>query len=180
MMGVESCGLVNFSAPNCGSPPPPLESPPTPSSNANKIIIYDTLEAHSRLKHWKLQLYSKSLRRQFVLAVQLISFPVLKHIKMNQNKFTVIVVGGGPVGLTAAHILSRAGIEFFVLERRSSIQIDVGASLALWPQGLRVLSQLGLLDRLQELGEEMGRTVSVSLEGYKYKETWATETMKVK
>lgn len=84
------------------------------------------------------------------------------------------------MGLTAAHVLSRAGIEYVVLERRPSINIDVGASLALWPQSLRVLSQLGLLERLQELGEEMGRTTTVTLGGYKYKETWATETMKKK
>lgn len=96
---------------------------------------------------------------------------------MVQNNFKVIVVGGGPVGLTAAHILSRAGIEYVVLERRSSIHIDVGASLALWPQSLRVLSQLGLLERLQELGEEMGRTTTVTLRGRKYKETWATEVL---
>lgn len=101
-------------------------------------------------------------------------------MKMIQNNFKVIVVGGGPVGLTAAHILSRAGIEYIVLEQRASIQIDVGASLALWPQGLRVLSQLGLLEHLQELGEEMGRTTTVTLEGHKYKDTWATETMKLK
>jgi 2-polyprenyl-6-methoxyphenol hydroxylase-like FAD-dependent oxidoreductase len=99
---------------------------------------------------------------------------------MAQDKFKVIVVGGGPVGLTAAHILSRAGIEYVVLERRSSIKIDVGASLALWPQSLRVLSQLGLLDRLQQLGEEMGRTTTVTLGGHKYKETWATNTVKKK
>lgn len=96
---------------------------------------------------------------------------------MAQSIFKVIVVGGGPVGLTAAHILSRAGIDYVVLERRSSVHIDVGASLALWPQTLRVLSQLGLLERLQELGEEMGRTTTVTLGGHKYKETWATETM---
>lgn len=96
---------------------------------------------------------------------------------MVENKFKVVVVGGGPVGLTTAHILSRAGIEYVVLERRSSIHIDVGASLALWPQSLRVLSQLGLLERLQDLGEEMGRTTTVTLGGHKYKETWATETL---
>lgn len=99
---------------------------------------------------------------------------------MIQDNFKVIVVGGGPVGLTAAHALSRAGIEYVVLESRNTITIDVGASLALWPQGLRVLSQLGLLERLQELGEEMGRTTAVTLEGHKYKETWATETVKEK
>lgn len=99
---------------------------------------------------------------------------------MAENKFKVIIVGGGPVGLTSAHVLSRAGIEYVVLERRPSVKIDVGASLALWPQSLRVLSQLGLLERLQELGEEMGRTTTVTLGGYKYKETWATETMKKK
>lgn len=84
------------------------------------------------------------------------------------------------MGLTAAHILSRAGIDYVVLERRSSVSVDVGASLALWPQTLRVLSQLGLLERLQELGEEVGRTTTVTLGGHKYKETWATETMKQK
>ncbi|KAL1853167.1 hypothetical protein Daus18300_011906 [Diaporthe australafricana] len=99
---------------------------------------------------------------------------------MIQGKFRAIVVGGGPVGLTAAHALSRAGIEYIVLEARHSVTIDVGASLALWPQGLRVLSQLGLLDRLRELGEELGRTTSVTLSGHKYKETWATKTMKKK
>lgn len=96
---------------------------------------------------------------------------------MIQGKFKVIVAGGGPVGLTAAHALSRAGIEYVVLEAHDSVTVDVGASLALWPQGLRVLSQLGLLDRLRELGEEMGRTTAVTLGGRKYKETWATETM---
>lgn len=96
---------------------------------------------------------------------------------MSQGIFKVIVVGGGPVGLTAAHILSRADVDYVVLERRSSVHIDVGASLALWPQSLRVLSQLGLLERLQDLGEEMGRTTTVTLAGQKYKETWATETM---
>lgn len=99
---------------------------------------------------------------------------------MTMADFKIIVVGGGPVGLTAAHALSRAGIEYIVLERRDSVHIDVGASLALWPQGLRVLAQLGLLERLKDLGEEMGRTTTVTLGGYKYKETWATETMKKK
>ncbi|KAI3390478.1 hypothetical protein diail_9555 [Diaporthe ilicicola] len=97
---------------------------------------------------------------------------------MIQQNFKVIVVGGGPVGLTAAHALSQAGIDYLVLEARHSVTIDVGASLALWPQGLRVLSQFGLLDRLQELGEELGRTTAVTLDGRKYNETWATDTVK--
>lgn len=90
---------------------------------------------------------------------------------MAENHFKVIIVGGGPAGLTAAHVLSRAGMEYVVLERRPSVNIDFGASLALWPQSLRFLSQLGLLGRLQDLGEEMRRTTTVTLGGYKYKET---------
>ena len=63
----------------------------------------------------------------------------------------VIVVGGGPVGLTAAHALSRAGIDFVLLESRSAIVLEAGSSLVLTPTGLRALSQLGILPALKEL-----------------------------
>ncbi|KAK9482016.1 hypothetical protein V1527DRAFT_477760 [Lipomyces starkeyi] len=92
--------------------------------------------------------------------------------------FRVIVVGGGPVGLTAAHALSRAGIEYIVLEHRSSIAVDVGASLVLWPQGLRVLAQLGLVEQLRRTGADLHHTLTVTLEAHKYKEDWAPRTIK--
>ncbi|KAI8626482.1 hypothetical protein F5Y19DRAFT_446762 [Xylariaceae sp. FL1651] len=97
---------------------------------------------------------------------------------MVNEEFKAIVVGGGPVGLTAAHALSRAGINYVVLEHRHSVAIDVGASLVLWPQGLRVLAQLGLLERLKEIGVEILHSLILSLDGYKYKETWATHAVK--
>ncbi|KAF4122104.1 2-polyprenyl-6-methoxyphenol hydroxylase [Geosmithia morbida] len=64
------------------------------------------------------------------------------------SSFRVIVVGGGPIGLTAAHALSHAGLDFVLLERRESVVVDAGASLVLMPSGLRVMAQLGLLDTL--------------------------------
>ncbi len=64
---------------------------------------------------------------------------------MSPTSFKVIVVGGGPVGLVAAHALSRAGIDFVVLESRPSIVLDAGSNLVINPMGLRVLGQLGLL-----------------------------------
>jgi 2-polyprenyl-6-methoxyphenol hydroxylase-like FAD-dependent oxidoreductase len=99
---------------------------------------------------------------------------------MVSNNFKVIVVGGGPVGLTAAHALSLAGIDFVVLEHRASVTIDVGASLVLWPQGLRVLAQLGLWERLERIGAELARSKTITLDAYKYKESWATGVVKKK
>ncbi|KAF4983206.1 hypothetical protein FDECE_17355 [Fusarium decemcellulare] len=64
--------------------------------------------------------------------------------------FKVIVVGGGPVGLTAAHALSQAGVDFTVLERREHPVIDAGSNLVLTVIGLRALGQLGLLHSLHE------------------------------
>ncbi|KAK4677734.1 hypothetical protein QC764_0047910 [Podospora pseudoanserina] len=65
---------------------------------------------------------------------------------------SVIIVGGGPVGLTAAHAFSKLGIDFTLLERRDIIAEDVGASIVLWPHGIRIMAQLGLLDQLLSIG----------------------------
>ncbi|XXG98648.1 Oxysterol-binding protein 4 [Hypoxylon texense] len=84
---------------------------------------------------------------------------------MAGGNFRVIVVGGGPVGLTIAHTLSKAGIDFVVLERRPTIGEDSGASIIVHPHGLRVLSQVGLLDRLLDIGEPAVRNRSHSPDG---------------
>jgi 2-polyprenyl-6-methoxyphenol hydroxylase-like FAD-dependent oxidoreductase len=74
---------------------------------------------------------------------------------MTQNVFKAIVVGGGPVGLTAAHALSRANLDFVVLESRPKIVLDAGSNLVLLPIGLRVLGQLGLLPTIESLSSPM-------------------------
>ncbi|KAI0889437.1 FAD/NAD(P)-binding domain-containing protein [Annulohypoxylon maeteangense] len=74
---------------------------------------------------------------------------------MANENFKVIVVGGGPVGLTLAHSLAKAGIDYVILERRKSIAEDEGASLVLAPHGMRALAQFGLLDSLLKISVEM-------------------------
>ncbi|KAK2024282.1 FAD/NAD(P)-binding domain-containing protein [Colletotrichum zoysiae] len=69
----------------------------------------------------------------------------------------VIVVGGGPVGMTAAHALSRAGIDFILLESRSTIVLDAGSNLVLSPTGLRALSQFGILPALNKVSSPLAK-----------------------
>lgn len=83
---------------------------------------------------------------------------VLSHKQVApMSDFKVIIIGAGPTGLTAAHALSKAGIDFVVLERRPELYEDVGASLVLFPYSLRVMAQLGLLEKLREIGHEVLR-----------------------
>lgn len=70
---------------------------------------------------------------------------------MNAAASRVIVVGGGPTGVTAAHALSRAGIDFVLLESRPEIAADAGCNLVLSAMGLRALGQLGLLPALYKV-----------------------------
>ncbi|KUI52937.1 2-heptyl-3-hydroxy-4(1H)-quinolone synthase [Cytospora mali] len=91
--------------------------------------------------------------------------------------FKVIVVGGGPVGLTAAHALSKAGIDFVVLERRPEVFEEVGASLVIFPHNLRVLSQFGLLPRLREIGHEVLRWADYTRRGI-FSESWHMYSLK--
>ncbi|NYI76870.1 FAD-dependent oxidoreductase [Nocardioides panzhihuensis] len=58
-----------------------------------------------------------------------------------------LVVGAGIGGLTAALALSRVGWQVTVLERAPELG-EVGAGLSIWPQAWRILTDLGVADRL--------------------------------
>lgn len=85
---------------------------------------------------------------------------------MATNTFKVIIVGGGPVGLFAAHAFRSADIDFVLLERRENITIDVGACLVLTPATLRVFHQLGLLDQVLSIGCELEKRQTFTLDGH--------------
>lgn len=70
----------------------------------------------------------------------------------------VIVVGAGIGGLTAAALLHRRGHEVRLIERAGGFG-EVGAGLQLSPNGARVLAELGLGDRLAEVGTTPARVV---------------------
>ncbi|OAA56719.1 Monooxygenase, FAD-binding protein [Niveomyces insectorum RCEF 264] len=60
--------------------------------------------------------------------------------------FRAVIVGGGPVGLCLAHAFTLVGIDYVLLERRETAVEPAGFSVALWPHGVRILDQLGLLE----------------------------------
>ncbi|KAI3395966.1 hypothetical protein diail_605 [Diaporthe ilicicola] len=68
---------------------------------------------------------------------------------MGDQPFRVIIIGGGPVGLTAAHALLAAGIDFLVLEARDTFTPEEGASLLAYASTQRVWHQLGLRGAMQ-------------------------------
>lgn len=65
-------------------------------------------------------------------------------------KLRVIIVGGSLAGLTLAHCLERAGVDYIVLEGRDRIDPQIGASLGLFSNGSRVLDQLGLYETIEK------------------------------
>ena len=76
---------------------------------------------------------------------------------MGAPNFKVIIVGGGPVGLTAAHALHKAGIDSLLLEQRPHVVIDTGSNLVMTPMGLRAMAQLDLLDDINAVSSPLSR-----------------------
>ena len=65
-------------------------------------------------------------------------------------KSRVIIVGAGPVGLYLAHALSRANIDYLVLEQYDSVLRHQGAGVLVYPQITRLLHQIGLYEKAKD------------------------------
>lgn len=72
---------------------------------------------------------------------------------MESKPFKIIIAGGSIAGLALALMLEKNGIDFIILEGYSSIAPQVGASIGLVPNGLRVLDQLGCYETVLKKAE---------------------------
>jgi 2-polyprenyl-6-methoxyphenol hydroxylase-like FAD-dependent oxidoreductase len=64
-------------------------------------------------------------------------------LRSDDRARTALIVGAGIGGLAAAIALRRAGLDVEVFERAARIE-EVGAGIALWANGIRVLDSLGV------------------------------------
>src|SRR5690348_16955652 len=70
---------------------------------------------------------------------------------MSTAALRVVIVGGGIGGVAAANALLRRGINVSVYEQASALT-EVGAGVALQPNGIRMLRRLGFGDELARVG----------------------------
>ncbi|KAF7351054.1 Monooxygenase FAD-binding protein [Mycena sanguinolenta] len=68
---------------------------------------------------------------------------------MEQRNFKVLIVGGSIAGLGLANMLEQVGIDFLVLEAHPEIAPQVGASIGFFPNGCRILDQIGCYDAIR-------------------------------
>ncbi|THC93389.1 hypothetical protein EYZ11_007146 [Aspergillus tanneri] len=91
---------------------------------------------------------------------------------MASGPFKVIIIGGSIAGLTLAHCLDKAGIDYVVLEKRKEVTPQEGASILILPHGGRILDQLGIAagacrsvdKKVLALEHEQGSLVTVQVE----------------
>lgn len=101
----------------------------------------------------------------------------MAEVEEEGSAFKVIIAGGGPVGLTMAHALTAAGIDFVLLERYHSFETDNGASVALWPHNVRLLDQLGLLVRAKAIYLPVHRKLNLKPDGTVIADTAMLDTV---
>lgn len=67
------------------------------------------------------------------------------------ENFKVAIVGGSVAGLALALHLEKLGIDYIVLEAYGEIAPQVGASIGLAPNGLKICQQLGFYDEVKDM-----------------------------
>ncbi|MCW2758260.1 MAG: tfdB 2, partial [Nocardioidaceae bacterium] len=72
----------------------------------------------------------------------------------------VLVIGGGPVGLSAAALLGQTGIDCVVLERKPGT-IRHPKATAIHPRTMEIFRRLGASERIRAASLPLGRTHSV-------------------
>lgn len=86
---------------------------------------------------------------------------------MNEKKesLRVTTVGGSITGLTLAHSLYHSDIDFVVLESYSKVAPQVGASIAILPNGARILDQLDIFDDIFAMVKPLANVLSWTRDG---------------
>lgn len=74
--------------------------------------------------------------------------------------FKAIIVGGSISGLVLANIFEQYNIDYVLLEKYEKIAPQLGAGFAIWPNGARVLEQLGCFEGLLKANKPV-ETLSV-------------------
>ncbi|KAM6505412.1 hypothetical protein FSOLCH5_014630 [Fusarium solani] len=59
------------------------------------------------------------------------------------DNFKIVIAGGGIAGLALANMLEQFSLDYVLLEAHSDIAPPVGASIGMFPNGLRILDQIG-------------------------------------
>ncbi|KAJ3550354.1 hypothetical protein NM208_g23 [Fusarium decemcellulare] len=67
----------------------------------------------------------------------------------SDKSFRVLIAGGGVAGLVLANMLERFNIDYLILESHGNIAPAVGASIGMFPNGLRILDQIDLYEPLR-------------------------------
>ena len=87
---------------------------------------------------------------------------------MEAKIFQVVIVGGSIAGLTLAHCLERLGVSYVVLEKRNEIAPLEGASIGIFPNGGRILDQLGLFEEVEKFAQPLHTSHYCFPDGYQY------------
>ncbi|KAJ5355557.1 FAD binding domain-containingprotein [Penicillium cataractarum] len=69
------------------------------------------------------------------------------------DTFKIVIVGGGIAGLTLANMLEKFDLDYVLLESHGTIAPVVGASIGLFPNGLRILDQIDCYQAIEQIFE---------------------------